>query len=75
MLEYALPRLEISRSCRTALRDARKDREASAFLRRKIESAKWLIQALEQRQRTIKDIAVAIVEHQQDFMLKGPERL
>ena len=75
VLDYSLPRLEISRSCRTALRDARKDREASAFLRRKIESAKWLIQALEQRQRTIKDIAVAIVEHQRDFMLKGPEQI
>lgn len=75
VLDYSLPRLEISRSCRTALRDARKDREASAFLRKKIESAKWLIQALEQRQRTIKDIAVAIVEHQQGFMLKGGKRL
>lgn len=75
VLDYSLPRLEISRSCRTALKDARKDREASTFLRRKIESAKWLIQALEQRQRTIKDIALALVENQQDFMLKGPECL
>ena len=64
-----------SRSCRTALRNAEGDRQASSFLRKKIESAKWLIQALEQRQRTIKDIAVAIVEFQQDFLLKGPENL
>ena len=75
VLDYSLPQLEISRSCRTALRNAEGDRQASSFLRKKIESAKWLIQALEQRQRTIKDIAVAIVEFQKDFMLKGPENL
>ena len=75
MLDYSLPQLEISRSCRTALKDASSDRKTSAFLRKKIESAKWLIHAIEQRQRTIKDIALAIVEYQQDFMLEGPKRL
>jgi RNA polymerase sigma-54 factor len=75
VLDYSLPQLEISRSCRTALRNAEGDRRASSFLRKKIESAKWLIQALEQRQRTIKDIAVAIVEFQRDFMLEGPEHI
>ena len=75
VLDYSLPQLEISRSCRTALRDATRDRKTSSFLRKKIESAKWLIQALEQRERTIKDIALAIVEFQQDFMLEGPERI
>lgn len=75
VLDYSLPQLEISRSCRTALRNAADDRQASSFLRKKIESARWLIQALDQRQRTIKDIAVAIVEFQHDFMLKGAGHL
>jgi RNA polymerase sigma-54 factor len=71
----SLPRLEISDSCRAALKESKGNREVRDFLRRKIESAQWLIQAVEQRERTIYDIAFAMVEHQRDFMLKGPEHL
>jgi RNA polymerase sigma-54 factor len=71
----SIPRLQISEACRNLLKASRGNREAKDFVRKKIESAQWLIQAIKQRQRTIYDIAVALVEYQKEFMLQGPERL
>ena len=70
-----LPDLQVSDSCKSALKESRGNRETSDFLRKKIESAQWLIQAVQQRQRTIADIARAMVDYQREFMLHGPEHL
>lgn len=70
-----IPQLNISESCRHLLRQARGDPAVLKFIRKKIESAQWLIQAVRQRQRTIYDIARAIVDYQKDFMENGPTRL
>jgi len=70
--EESLPQLNISESCRQLLRQARGDPEVVKFIRKRIEGAQWLIQAIRQRQRTIYDIAKAIVEYQKDFMENGP---
>lgn len=71
----SIPSLEVSDSCRSALKQSKGDQETSSFLRKKIESAQWLIQAIQQRQRTIQDIAVALVDYQREFMLEGPDKL
>jgi len=71
----SIPQLNISESCRKLLKESRGSPEVASFVRKKIESAQWLIQAVRQRQRTIYGIAVAMVEYQRDFMEKGPERL
>ena len=55
-----------------ALKDAKGNPEILAFVRKKIESAHWLIQAVRQRQRTLYDIAKSITEFQVDFMEHGP---
>ncbi len=75
--KHTLPRLEVSDSCRTALKQSKGERDSNTttFLRKKIESAQWLIQAVQQRQRTIRDIAVVMVDYQREFMLHGPEQL
>ena len=70
--EECLPRLQISDSCRNLLKEAKGNPEILAFVRKKIESAHWLIQAVRQRQRTLYDIAKAITEFQVDFMEHGP---
>ncbi|MCZ6794650.1 MAG: RNA polymerase factor sigma-54 [Planctomycetota bacterium] len=70
-----LPELQISESCRNILKKNRGNREVTDFVRKKIESAQWLIQAIQQRQRTLHDIAVALVSYQEDFMFHGPEKL
>ena len=46
-------------------------REASGFIKGKIESAKWFIEALQQREKTMITVAKAIVKHQQKFFMTG----
>ena len=74
--DYHLPQLTVNASCRKlAKTSGSNNKDVNVFLRKKIDSAQWLIQAIEQRQRTLLDIAVAMVNHQREFMLKGPENL
>ncbi len=71
----SVPQLNISETCRKLLKESRGNPAVAGFVRKKIESAQWLIQAVRQRQRTLYDIAVAMVEYQRDFMEKGPQEL
>lgn len=71
----SIPNLSISDSCKRLLKESRGNPEVSNFVRKKIESAQWLIQAVRQRQRTLHDIAVTLVDYQRDFMEKGPQSL
>ncbi|MBI4602908.1 MAG: RNA polymerase factor sigma-54 [Planctomycetes bacterium] len=71
----SLPQLNISESCRRLLKESRGNPEVAGFIRKKIESAQWLIQAVRQRQRTLYDIAVAMVDYQRELMERGPEHL
>jgi len=48
-------------------------REASSFIKSKVESAKWFIEALQQREKLMITVAKAIVKHQQKFFLTGDE--
>jgi RNA polymerase sigma-54 factor len=73
--DESIPQIKISESCRQLLKESKGDPKVVSFIKKKIESAQWLIQAVRQRQRTISDIAKAIVEYQTDFMENGPSRL
>ncbi len=48
-------------------------REASSFIKSKVESAKWFIEALQQREKVMITVAKAIVKHQKKFFLTGDE--
>lgn len=52
----------------------RAHREAANFIRGKMESARWFIDALRQRQATMLRTMSAIMNHQRDFFLTGDER-
>lgn len=69
--EYT-PRLRISKRYQTMLRGD-PDAKTKEFIKRKIDSAKWLIESIEQRNSTLKRVAQAIVDHQTEFLDKGPE--
>ncbi|HEV7224841.1 MAG TPA: RNA polymerase factor sigma-54 [Pirellulales bacterium] len=43
------------------------------WIKRKINSAQWLIESIEQRRNTLTRVAQAIVDHQTEFLNKGPE--
>ncbi|WP_300727318.1 RNA polymerase factor sigma-54 [uncultured Rikenella sp.] len=49
------------------------DKEALQFIKQKIESAKWFISALKQRQETLMKTMRAILHFQHDFFVEGDE--
>ncbi len=69
------PELRISNQYRAWMRKEKMSKDEKKYLRDKIESAKWLIRNIEQRQNTILRIARAIVDVQQDFLEKGVEAI
>lgn len=70
-----VPSLRISDYYRRRLADASATQEEKDFIRKKIESANWLIEAIEQRRSTVKKVAQAIVDYQKKFLDHGPERI
>lgn len=51
----------------------KKQREAVMFIKQKIDSAKWFIDAIKQRQHTLFSTMSTIMEYQYDFFLTGDE--
>ena len=51
----------------------KKQKEAILFIKQKIDSAKWFIDAIKQRQQTLMGTMGAIMEHQHKFFLTGDE--
>jgi RNA polymerase sigma-54 factor len=70
-----LPSLFISPYYRKLLREAGTNPETRDYIKRKINAAQWLIDSIEQRRNTLTRVAQAIVEHQVEFLDKGPEHV
>ncbi len=51
-----------------------KDKEALLFIKQKIDSARWFIDAIKQRQQTMMLTMSAILHHQRDYFLTGDEK-
>jgi RNA polymerase sigma-54 factor len=67
-----VPRLRISQSYRDELQqNVELDAEAKDFIQSRLKNAKWLIQTIEQRRRTMIKVMEAIVEEQREFFEKG----
>lgn len=71
--DESIPALRINEDYRKMMGNGKVTREEKQYLRDKVESAKWLIRNVEQRQQTILRIARAIVEVQHDFLDRGIE--
>lgn len=69
--EY-IPELRISPRYIKMLK-AKPDEKTKEYIKKKIESAQWLIDSIAQRQNTLKKVAQSIVNRQRDFLDKGPE--
>ncbi len=48
-------------------------KEAVSFVKQKLDSAKWFVEALKQRQNTLQNTMQAILDFQHDFFLYGDE--
>ncbi|MFV2066272.1 MAG: RNA polymerase factor sigma-54 [Pirellulales bacterium] len=68
-----VPSLFISPYYRKLLREAGTNAETRDYIKRKINAAQWLIESIEQRRSTLTRVAQAIVDHQKEFLDKGPE--
>jgi RNA polymerase sigma-54 factor len=52
----------------------KKEKEAAMFIKQKIDSAKWFIDAIRQRQETLYNTMYAIMQYQYDFFLTGDQK-
>jgi RNA polymerase sigma-54 factor len=71
-----LPRLRISQAYRDVARDKNKFKgENRDFISAKLNSANWMIQAIEQRRQTMLKVMNFIVDRQREFFEKGIQHL
>lgn len=71
----SLPDLAISPVYRKLLQEARDDTKVYDYLRKKIEAAKWFIEAVHQRQNTVERVASELVRRQEGFLRHGVQQL
>lgn len=69
------PKLIVSSYYETVLAEHREDPEVIKYIKSRIEAANRLISSIEKRKQTIKKVADAIVEYQQDFFRKGEKNI
>ncbi len=74
--DSTLPRLKLSRAYREVAMDKSKFQgDNKAFIAKKLNSAQWMIQAIEQRRQTMLKVMHFIVDRQREFFEKGVEHL
>ena len=78
MPRFSIPELRVNRKYADLLNEAgsssqRAQKEAATFVRQKIDSAKWFIEALKQRQNTLQKTMQAILDYQREYFRDGDE--
>ena len=78
MPRFNIPELRVNSKYAKMVTDAkesgdRSQKEAATFIRQKIDSAKWFIEALKQRQNTLQRTMQAILDFQHDYFLDGDD--
>ncbi len=66
--------LQTYQSSKQAGKTNKKQKEAVKFIKQKIDSAKWFIDAIRQRQQTMYRCMYAILQYQYDYFLSGDQR-
>jgi RNA polymerase sigma-54 factor len=69
------PNLFISPYYRKLFQDNGATEETREYIKRKINSAQWLIDSIQQRRATLTKVSQAIVDYQKEFLDKGPESI
>jgi len=76
--KYSIPELRINKRyadmiADTANRSTKSGKEAITFVKQKMDSAKWFIEAIKQRQNTLQRTMQAILDFQKDYFTDGDE--
>ncbi len=70
-----LPNLQINKEYAQMIRDRDVPRKDRDFLRTNMGNAQWLIEAVEQRRRTLQRVLNVVVDAQRDFFDYGPQAI
>ncbi len=78
MPRFNIPEIRINKKYAAMLENARggsdrEKKEAASFVKEKMDSAKWFIEALKQRQNTLSKTMQAIIDFQRPFFESGDE--
>lgn len=78
MPKFSIPELRVNKRYAALLEKStgsndRAGKEAASFVKQKLDSAKWFIEAIKQRQNTLQNTMQAIIEFQHDYFMEGDE--
>ena len=78
MPRFSIPELRVNRKYAEILMDAansseRGKKEAATFVKKKLDSAKWFVEAIKQRHNTLSSTMQAIVDYQREYFIDGDE--
>ncbi len=78
MPRFSIPELRVNRKYADLLMEAassseREKKEAAAFVKKKLESAKWFVEAIKQRHNTLYSTMQTIIEYQREYFIDGDE--
>ena len=78
MPRFSIPEIRVNRKYADLLLEAansseRQKKEAATFVKQKMDSAKWFVEALKQRHNTLQNTMQAIIDYQHDYFVDGDE--
>ena len=78
MPRFSIPELKVNKKyadmlLSSAAASDREQKEAAAFVKKKLDSAKWFVEAIRQRHNTLFSTMQAIVDYQHEYFLDGDE--
>lgn len=78
MPKFSVPELRVNKRyaellTNSAEQSSRQRKETVSFVKQKLDSAKWFIEAIKQRQNTLQNTMNAILEFQRDYFMDGDE--
>ena len=78
MPRFSIPELKVNKRYADMLMKSaggsdKEGKEAATFVKQKLDSAKWFIEAIRQRYNTLKNTMNAIIEFQHDYFIEGDE--
>jgi RNA polymerase sigma-54 factor len=78
MPRFSIPELKVNRKYADILMEAansseREKKEAATFVKKKLDSAKWFVEAIKQRHNTLSSTMQAIVDYQREYFVDGDE--
>jgi RNA polymerase sigma-54 factor len=75
MNDDSTPRVFIRKDYQQMIQQRSCDPSTLEYLKRKITAARWLLESIEQRRNTLEKVTRAILEHQREFLERGPDHI